>query len=482
MAKTLLINDMDMDMSLMDVYKFYHKRVSGRGLYEVLDTNHIKSNATYAIETPFTFTDIAVTEVFTRCMLLIDAVAVELDGVVNSDYLITTLRHMLHKSHGFEEIGDYTTVGDILQDIMCRESFDEEPYSSSVQYLNFVYQVLTEITDVFSYVDGDSIKGWIHFLKHYTIQYDGEYHLSFIPKPEKKYKNLAQDVGNKSVTLLQYVMSLGYDKIQRNVFMDGRGVYYRSIGNDGYPCSLDFVLENKKLPKIYRACLDEVMGKYIKRHRQSIFYGNYVNIMDVIEWVTENCDINDVDIQYVKQYVETDSKEDDSTVDIKVENILVKQDFKYLYDTLILLYTKGYKTLDIHEDFLLAVKQKYTQQDVDAHNVPLKSYIDISFLFDVLGIRDRIVYGVYNILEVLNIPVNGSLVYYKNQPYYYHSMDIVHGECVHRVYYNHYNKEVCDIMGYEPVAVENVSYDSGVTIFKDVSTDDKWKEFLKSKV
>lgn len=480
MAKTLLINDMD--ISLVDLEDFYHKRVRGIGVYEVLDTNHIKSNVTYPIETPFTFTDIAVTEVFTKGIFILDSMAIEEDGVVNSGDLIVTLRHMLHKSHGFEEIGDYTTVGDILQDIMCRESFDEEPYSSSVQYLNFVYQVLTEITDVFSYVDGDSIKGWIHFLKQYTIQYDGEYHLSFIPKSEKKYKELAQDVGNKSVTLLQYLMSLGYDKIQRNVFVKGSGVYYRFIGNDGYPCRLDFISENKKLPKIYRACLDEVMGKYIKRNRQSIFYGNYVNIMDVIEWVTKNCDIDDVDIEYVKQYVDTDSKEDVNDANIKVENILKNQDFKYLYDTLIFLYTKGYKTLDIHEDYLLAVKQKYTQQDVDSHKVPLKSYIDISFLFDVLGIRDRIEYGVYNILEVLNIPVNGSLVYHNNEPYYYHSMTIVHGECVHRVYYNHYNKEVCDIMGYEPVKVDTVSYDSGVTIFKDVTTDDKWKEFLKSKV
>lgn len=480
MAKTLLINDTE--ISLMDLEDFYHKRVRGISVYEVLDTNHIKSDVTYAIETPFTFTDIAVTEVFTKGIFILDSMAIEEDGVVNSGDLIVTLRHMLHKSHGFEEIGDYTTVGDTLQDIMCRESFDEESYSSSVQYLNFVYQVLTEITDVFSYVDGDSIKGWIHFLKNYTIQYDGEYHLSFIPKSEKKYKNLAQDVGNKSVTLLQYVMSLGYDKIQRNVFVKGSGVYYRFIGNDGYPCRLDFISENKKLPKIYRACLDEVMGKYFKRNRQSIFYGNYVNIIDVIEWVTKNCDINDVDIKYVKQYVEDGTKEDVTDVNIKVENILEKHDFKYLYDTLIFLYTKGYKTLDIQSDYLLAVKQKYTQQDVDAHKVPLKTYIDISFLFDVLGVRDRIVYGVYNILEVLNIPVNGSLVYYKNQPYYYHSMTIEHGKCVHRVYYNHYNKEVCDIMGYEPVKVENVSYDSGVTLFKDVTTDDKWKEFLKSKI
>ena len=476
MAKTLLINDTE--ISLMDVFGFYHKRVQGRGVYEVLDTNHIKSNVTYPIETPFTFTDIAVTETFTKSMLLLDAMAIEMDGVVNSDGLVTTLRHMLHKSHGFEEIGDYTTVGDILQDIMCREDFDDAPYSSSVQYLNFVYQVLTEITDVFSYVDGDSVKGWIHFLKNYTIQYDGEYHLSFIPKSEKKYKNLAQDVGNKSVTLLQYVMSLGYDKIQRNVFVKGSGVYYRFIDNDGYPCRLDFISENKKLPKIYRAYLDEVMGKYFKGNRQSIFYGNYVNIIDVIEWVTKNCDINDVDIEYVKQYM----KEVTNTINSNVDNILKKQDFKYLYDSLLFLYTKGYKTLDIHEDYLLAVKQKYTQQDVDSHKVPLKSYIDISFLFDVLGIRDRIEYGVYNILEVLNIPVNGSLVYHNNEPYYYHSMTIVHGECVHRVYYNHYNKEVCDIMGYEPVKVDTVSYDSGVTIFKDVSTDDKWREFLKSKV
>lgn len=476
MAKTLLINDMD--ISVMDLEDFYHKRVRGIGVYEVLDTNHIKSDVTYAIETPFTFTDIAVTEVFTKGMFILDSMAIEEDGVVNSGDLIVTLRHMLHKSHGFEEIGDYTTVGDILQDIMCRESFDEEPYSSSVQYLNFVYQVLTEITDVFSYVDGDSIKGWIHFLKNYTIQYDGEYHLSFIPKSEKKYKNLAQDVGNKSVTLLQYVMSLGYDKIQRNVFVKGSGVYYRSVGKDGYPCSLDFILENDKLPKIYRACLDEVMGKYIKRNRQSIFYSSFINIMDVIEWVTKNCDINDVDIEYVKQYM----KEVTNTINSNVDTILKKQDFKYLYDSLLFLYTKGYKTLDIHEDYLLAVKQKYTQQDVDSHKVPLKSYIDISFLFDVLGIRDRIEYGVYNILEVLNIPVNGSLVYHNNQPYYYHSMSIERGECVHRVYYNHYNKEVCDIMGYEPVKVDTVSYDSGVTIFKDVSTDDKWREFLKSKV
>lgn len=480
MAKTLLINDMD--ISVMDLEDFYHKRVRGIGVYEVLDTNHIKSDVTYAIETPFTFTDIAVTEVFTKGIFILDSMAIEEDGVVNSGDLIVTLRHMLHKSHGFEEIGDYTTVGDTLQDIMCRESFDEEPYSSSVQYLNFVYQVLTEITDVFSYVDGDSIKGWIHFLKQYTIQYDGEYHLSFIPKSEKKYKNLAQDVGNKSVTLLQYVMSLGYDKIQRNVFVKGSGVYYRFIGKDGYPCSLDFILENDKLPKIYRACLDEVMGKYIKRNRQSIFYGNYVNIMDVIEWVTKNCDINDVDIEYVKQYVDTDNKEDVNDVNIKVENILKNQDFKYLYDTLIFLYTKGYKTLDIQSDYLLAVKQKYTQQDVDSHKVPLKTYIDISFLFDVLCVRDKIVYGVYNILEVLNIPVNGSLVYHNNQPYYYHSMSIERGECIHRVYYNHYNKEVCDIMGYEPVKVDTVSYDSGVTLFKDVTTDDKWKEFLKNRV
>lgn len=474
MAKTLLINDMD--ISVMDLEDFYYKRVRGIGVYVVLDTNHIKSDVTYAIETPFTFTDIAVTEVFTKGMFILDSMAIHEDGVVNSGDLIVTLRHMLHKSHGFEEIGDYTTVGDTLQDIMCRESFDEEPYSSSVRYLNFVYQVLTEITDVFSYVDGDSIKGWIHFLKQYTIQYDGEYHLSFIPI--KKYKELVQDVGNKSVTLLQYVMSLGYDKIQRNVFVKGSGVYYRFIGNDGYPCRLDFISENKKLPKIYRACLDEVMGKYIKRNRQSIFYGNYVNIMDVIEWVTKNCDINDVDIEYVKQYM----KEVTNTINSNVDTISKKQDFKYLYDSLLFLYTKGYRTLDIHEDYLLAVKQKYMQQDVDSHKVPLKSYIDISFLFDVLGIRDRIEYGVYNILEVLNIPVNGSLVYCKNQPYYYHSMDIVGGDCVHRVYYNHYNKEVCDIMGYEPVKVDTVSYDSGVTLFKDVVTDDKWKEFLKNRV
>lgn len=480
MAKTLLINDMD--ISVVDLEDFYHKRVRGIGVYEVLDTNHIKSDVTYAIETPFTFTDIAVTEVFTKGIFILDSMAIEEDGVVNSGALIVTLRHMLHKSHGFEEIGDYTTVGDILQDIMCREDFDDAPYSSSVQYLNFVYQVLTEITDVFSYVDGDSIKGWIHFLKNYTIQYDGEYHLTFIPKSEKKYKNLAQDVGNKSVTLLQYVMSLGYDKIQRNVFVKGSGVYYRFIGNDGYPCRLDFISENKKLPKIYRACLDEVMGKYIKRNRQSIFYSSYINIMDVIEWVTKNCDINDVDIEYVKQYVDTDNKEDVNDVNIKVENILKNQDFKYLYDTLIFLYTKGYKTLDIQSDYLLAVKQKYTQQDVDSHKVPLKTYIDISFLFDVLGVRDKIEYGVYNILEVLNIPVNGSLVYCKNQPYYYHSMSIERGECVHRVYYNHYNKEVCDIMGYEPVKVDTVSYDSGVTLFKDVVIGDKWKEFLKNRV
>lgn len=480
MAKTLLINDMD--ISVVDLEDFYHKRVRGIGVYEVLDTNHIKSDVTYAIETPFTFTDIAVTEVFTKGIFILDSMAIEEDGVVNSGDLIVTLRHMLHKSHGFEEIGDYTTVGDILQDIMCREDFDDAPYNSSVQYLNFVYQVLTEITDVFSYVDGDSIKGWIHFLKHYTIQYDGEYHLSFIPKSEKKYKNLAQDVGNKSVTLLQYIMSLGYDKIQRGIFTGcntvGSGVYYRSVGKDGYPCSLDFILENDKLPKIYRACLDEVMGKYIKRHRQSIFYSSYINIIDVIEWVTKNCDINDVDIEYVKQYM----KEVTNTINSNVDTILKKQDFKYLYDSLLFLYTKGYKTLDIHEDYLLAVKQKYTQQDVDSHKVPLKSYIDISFLFDVLGIRDRIEYGVYNILEVLNIPVNGSLVYHNNEPYYYHSMTIVHGECVHRVYYNHYNKEVCDIMGYEPVKVDTVSYDSGVTLFKDVVTDDKWKEFLKNRV
>ena len=37
-------------------------------------------------------------------------------------------------------------------------------------------------------------------------------------------------------------------------------------------------------------------------------------------------------------------------------------------------------------------------------------------------------------------------------------------------------------MGYEPVKVDTVSYDSGVTLFKDVTTDDKWKEFLKNRV
>ena len=479
MAKTLLIEDMN--MSVMDLMNFYHKRVCGRGVYEVIDTNHIKSNMTYMIETPFTFTDIAVTEVFTKSMFVLDAMAVHEDGVVNSGELIITLRHMLHNKYEIEDFTESTTVGDILQDIMCREDFEDEPYSGGVQYLNFVYQVLTEITDVFDYVDGDSIKGWIHFLKKYTIQYDGEYHLSFIPKA--RYKKLSPDVGNKSVALLQYVMSLGYDTIQRNVFRNGSGVYYRSVGTDGYPCRLDFILENNKLPKIYRTCLDEVMGKYIKRHRQSIFYSSYINIIDVIEWVTKNCDINDVDVAYVKKYMKEDiAKGTISDGNIKVEDIVKKQDFKYLYDTLLFLYTKGYKTLDIQSDYLLAVKQKYTQQDVDAHNVPLKSYIDISFLFDVLGIRDKIVYGVYNILELLNIPVNGSLVYHKNQPYYYHSMTIVRGKCIHKVYYNHYNKEVSDVMGCEPVKVDTVSYDSGVTLFKDVVTADKWKEFLKSRV
>lgn len=481
MAKTLLIKDID--VSVNDLMNFYHKRVSGRGVYEVIDTNHIKSNVTYMIETPFTFTDIAVTEVFTKSMFVLDAMAVHEDGVVNSDELVVTLRHMLHKSHGFEEIGDYTTVGDILQDIMCREGFEDEPYSGGVQYLNFVYQVLTEITDVFDYVDGDSIKGWIRFLKKYTVQYDGEYHLSFIPKA--KYKKLSPDVGSKSVSLLQYLKSLGYDVVQRNVSMDGKYVYYRSVGKGGYPCRLDSILESDTLPKIYRACLDEVMGKYIKRHRQSIFYRNYLSIIEVIKWIKENCGTIDVDVKSIKTYMRGDTtkcSKGSSDGDIKEERILVKQDFKYLYDTLLFLYTKGYKTLDIQSDYLLAVKQKYTQQDVDAHNVPLKSYIDISFLFDVLGIRDKIVYGVYNILEVLNIPVKGSLVYHDNEPYYYHSMIIVHGKCVHRVYYNHYNKEVSDIMGCEPVKVDTVSYDSGVTLFKDVVTDDKWKGFLKNRV
>ena len=159
------------------------------------------------------------------------------------------------------------------------------------------------------------------------------------------------------------------------------------------------------------------------------------------------------------------------------------KNFAYLYETLIRLYAKGYRTIEVDSSnaLVLAVVQKYTQEDLDRGRVSRKTYLNITSIFKLLGIMDTINSGVYAIRDILGLPSEGDIVYMGDKPYYLHSISFNSVGTQYFLYPNHLNKEMYELLGDTKLEmtykVRMAKKDTTCNMFED-SYQDKWNAFI----
>lgn len=331
-------------------------------------------------------------------------------------------------------------------------------------------------------------------------------------KKNKTYKRFDSDTYRRVMSILIYLESIEVKSIVRHV--NHNKVYYR-VRIDGYFLKLDDVSKvMKNLPKRYVVAFDTFMGKVFKRvlRRVHTFYRDeYYSINFLMKYLQDNSYIVPIgldDIDCIRMYVEDkydkvdalglvsnmlDKKSevedilDDAMVNDKNDTMLDKEDldknFSYLYETFIRLYAKGYRTIEVDSSnvLVLAVVQKYTQEDLDRGRVSRKTYLNITSIFKLLGIMDTINSGVYAIKDILGLPSEGDIVYMGDKPYYLHSISYNKVGTQYFLYPEHLNKEMYELLGNKKLEmtykVRMAKKNTTCNMFED-SYQDKWNAFI----
>lgn len=328
----------------------------------------------------------------------------------------------------------------------------------------------------------------------------------------KTYKKFDSQTYRMVMSMLTYFESLGVKDIVR--YVNCSKVYYR-VRIDGYFLKLDLVSDiMKNIPKRYVVSFDTFMGKVFKRvlRRVHTFYRDDCYaisfLMDYLQANSYIVPIGLEDIECVRMYAENRFGKGDvlGLVDnllakkSEVENILddtevinknttmvdtedLDKEFSYLYETLIRLYDKGYRTIEVDSSnaLVLAVVQKYTQEDLDRDRVKRKTYLNITSIFKLLGNMDTINSGVYAIKDILGLPSEGDIVYMGEKPYYLHSISYNKVGTQYFLYPEHLNKEMYELLGNKNLEmtyrVRMAKKNTTCNMFED-SYQDKWNAFI----
>lgn len=328
----------------------------------------------------------------------------------------------------------------------------------------------------------------------------------------KTYKKFDSQTYHMVMSMLTYFESLGVKDIVR--YVNCSKVYYR-VRIDGYFLKPDLVSDiMKNIPKRYVVAFDKFMGKVFKRvlRRVHTFYrDDYYAISFLMDYLQANSYIVPIgleDIECVRMYAENRFGKGDvlGLVDnllakkSEVENILddtevinknttmvdtedLDKEFSYLYETLIRLYDKGYRTIEVDSSnaLVLAVVQKYTQEDLDRDRVKRKTYLNITSIFKLLGNMDTINSGVYAIKDILGLPSEGDIVYMGEKPYYLHSISYNKVGTQYFLYPEHLNKEMYELLGNKNLEmtyrVRMAKKNTTCNMFED-SYQDKWNAFI----
>lgn len=331
-------------------------------------------------------------------------------------------------------------------------------------------------------------------------------------KNNKTYKRFDSTTYRMVMSMLIYLESIEVKDIVRHV--NGDKVHYM-VRVDGYFISLDKVSNiMKNLPKRYVTAFDVFMGKVYKRviSRVSCFERDeYYSINFLLQYLQDTSYIVPIgldDIDCIRMYVENkydkvdalelvsnmlDKKSDvedilgDTRVNSKNTTMVDKEDldkeFSYLYETLIRLYDKGYRTIEVDSSnaLVLAVIQKYTQEDLDRDRVKRKTYLNITSIFKLLGNMDIINSGVYAIKDILGLPSEGDVVYMGEKPYYLHSISYNKVGTQYFLYPNHLNKEMYELLGDRKLEmtykVRMAKKNTTCNMFED-SYQGKWNAFI----
>ena len=305
----------------------------------------------------------------------------------------------------------------------------------------------------------------------------------------KTYKRMSKYTSMATLAILGYLESLDITFLRRHI-SDYGNVYYTAKVKDGDSVFLSELTPALViLPPREVVAFNEFMGKVYKRYLRRYPVGSDERLqgyqMDfLLSFLRDN---GDVDIKefsadnikrihelvkssgkvtfssFLKSLFTVSVKESDEVgkVDVKVscntpkcidkDFVVDDTDFTYIKDTLMHLYAKGYRTIEVGDE-VLAVVQEYTADDVKAHRVSRKTYLNISSTFDMLGLRGALKNGVYAITDILNLPHRGDVVYMDNKPYYAHSVLISLNndnpiKIKYMLYPNHLSPEMYDLLG-----------------------------------
>lgn len=329
-------------------------------------------------------------------------------------------------------------------------------------------------------------------------------------KKNKTYKKFDSQTYRMVMSMLTYFESLGVKDIVR--YVNCSKVYYR-VRIDGYFLKFDLVSDiMKNIPKRYAVAFDTFMGKVFKRvlRRVHTFYrDDYYAISFLMEYLQYNSYIVPIgldDIDCIRMYAESDYDKGvalklvntvlnkksevegilgDTMVNNKNTTMLAKEDldknFSYLYETLLRLHIKGYNTLEVGDNIIIAVVQGHTQEDLDNHAIKRKTYLNITSTFDLLDLYRPLRRGVYSIRGILNLPCAGDIVYMGDKPYYLHSISLNDVGTMYFLYPNHLNREMYELLGDRNLEmtykVRMAKKNTTCNMFED-SYQDKWNAFI----
>lgn len=322
-------------------------------------------------------------------------------------------------------------------------------------------------------------------------------------KNNKTYKKFDSDTYLKVMSILIYLESIDIKNIVRHVNCDK--VYYKVSMGFSYKKLDDVSNIMKNLPKRYVTAFDTFMGKVFKRVIQRVSYferDEYYSINFLMMYLQYNSYIVPIksdDIDCIRRYesrcadgyalglVSTmlgkKSEVEDILGDTMVDTEDLDKEFSYLYETLIRLYDKGYRTIEVDSSnaLVLAVVQKYTQEDLDRDRVKRKTYLNITSIFKLLGNMDTINSGVYAIKDILGLPSEGDIVYMGEKPYYLHSISYNKVGTQYFLYPEHLNKEMYELLGNKNLEmtyrVRMAKKNTTCNMFED-SYQDKWNAFI----
>lgn len=322
-------------------------------------------------------------------------------------------------------------------------------------------------------------------------------------KNNKTYKKFDSDTYLKVMSILIYLESIDIKNIVRHVNCDK--VYYKVSMGFSYKKLDDVSNIMKNLPKRYVTAFDTFMGKVFKRVIQRVSYferDEYYSINFLMMYLQYNSYIVPIksdDIDCIRRYesrcadgyalglVSTmlgkKSEVEDILGDTMVDTEDLDKEFSYLYETLIRLYDKGYRTIEVDSSnaLVLAVVQKYTQEDLDRDRVKRKTYLNITSIFKLLGNMDTINSGVYAIKDILGLPSEGDIVYMGEKPYYLHSISYNKVGTQYFLYPEHLNKEMYELLWNKNLEmtyrVRMAKKNTTCNMFED-SYQDKWNAFI----